>query len=83
MKTPNIIALPTSQMEALCDVLELPKSVQDSTESMIVALEDADFSGLKVVKPVASEQRRPNTIGFEPDKVDPDIVEARKVKLGR
>jgi len=83
MQKPNIIALPTSQMMALCDVLGLGKEVQASTGSMISALEVADFSKLKVVKPPSEGPRPEGTIGFQPDTVAPDIVAARKARLGR
>lgn len=83
MKKPNIIALPTSQMMAFCDVLGLPDSVQSSTESMVVALEAADFSKLKVVKPMPGEARLENTVGFAPSEIGADVVAARKAKLGR
>lgn len=73
MKKPNIIALPTSQMQAFCDVLGLEREAQESKESMIVALEAADFSSL----------RKGRTHNFTPDEVEPEIVEARKVALGR
>ena len=72
MKKPNIIALPTSQMQAYCDVLGIPREEQSGTSSMIIALEAADFSVLQKGK----------THGFDPDKVDADIVAARKAKLG-
>jgi len=83
MEKPNIIGLPTSQMMALCDVLGLPPEVQDSTESMIIGLEKASFTKLKVVKQDPDKARPENSIGFEPDQVDADIVAARKVALGR
>lgn len=73
MQRPEIISLPTSQMQAFCDVLGLGKEVQESKESMILALEEADFSGLKVGV----------THNFKPDKVAKDIVAARKAKMGR
>jgi len=83
MNKPDIIALPTSQMMAFCDVLGLPPSVQDNTESMIVALEAADFSGLEMVKPKKGEARPANGIGFVPDKMGAAIVAKRKAALGR
>lgn len=83
MQKPNIIELPTSQMMALCDALRLGNEVQESPESMIVALEAADFSELKVVKPVIGEPRPANAVGFKPEKVSADIVARRKAKLGR
>lgn len=73
MKKPNIIALPTSQMQAFCDVLGLDKEVQDSKESMIVALEEANFSKL----------RKGVTHNFDPDEVEAEIVATRKVAMGR
>ena len=73
MTKPDVIALPTSQMMAFCDVLELPQSAQDSTESMIVALEAADFSELDI-------KDRP---ALKPDKVSAAIVADRKAALGR
>ena len=73
MKRPNIIALPTSQMQAFCDVLKLPREAQASTESMILALEEADFSKLK----------KGETHGFSPDDMGAEIVAMRKAKLGR
>lgn len=83
MQKPNIIELPTSQMMAYCDVLGLGDEVQESPESMIVALESADFTNLKVVKPVIGEARPANAVGFKPDKVSADIIATRKAKLGR
>lgn len=83
MQRPDIIALPTSQMQAYCDVLGLGKEVQDSTESMVVALEAADFSNLKYQKPTEDGPRPENTVGFQPDKVEASIVASRKAKLGR
>ena len=83
MKTPNIIALPTSQMQALCDVLELPSTVQSSMESMILALEITDFSKVKVVKAEPGKPRERFTIGYELDTVSENIVAQRKVALGR
>ena len=73
MEKPNIIALPTSQMMAFCDVLKLPPEVQDSTGSMITALEVADFSGLKIGK----------THGFSPDNIGAAIVKKREIAMGR
>lgn len=73
MKKPDIISLPTSQMQAFCDVLGLGKEVQESKESMIVALEEADFRKLK----------EGVTHNFKPARVDEDIVVARKTKMGR
>jgi hypothetical protein len=83
MKKPNVIALPTSQMQALCDVMELPEGVQKSTESMILALEAADFSKVKVVKPEPGVPRERFAIGYELDEVSPEIVARRKAKMGR
>ena len=89
MRKPNVIALPTSQMQALCDVMELPREVQGSTESMVVALEAADWSKVKVVKaaiPGPKETPKPRerfTIGYELDEVSPEIVALRKAKMGR
>lgn len=83
MKKPNIVALPTSQMLALCDVLGLGEKVQSSTESMVVALEAADFRRLEVDNPVAGKPRKPNTIGFELDEVSADIVAQRKANMRR
>ena len=83
MNKPNVIALPTSQMQALCDVMGLPKEVQDSTESMIVALEAADFSSVKVALAEPGKPREPGTIGYKLDSVSADIVASRKVALGR
>ena len=68
MQRPNIIALPTSQMQALCDVLGLGKEVQQSTGSMIEALQEVEWRGVK--------------IGFKLDKMPADIVNARKARLG-
>jgi len=68
MKKPNIIALPTSQMQSFCDVLGLGKEVQESTASMIEVLETVEWSGIKVA--------------FKPDRLPADIVAARKIKLG-
>lgn len=73
MKRPNIISLPTSQMQCFCDILGLGKEVQKSTESMITVLEKADFSKLK----------KGVTHGFDPDKISGDIVTSRKTRLGR
>jgi len=73
MQKPDIISLPTSQMQAFCDVLGLPKEVQASKEDMIAALEEADFGPLKLGV----------THGFKPDKVEKSIIDARKVALGR
>jgi hypothetical protein len=73
MKRPNILALPTSQMMAYCDVLGLGDKVQESTESMIVALEAADFSKLEVGV----------SHGFEPDDLGEELVANRKARLGR
>lgn len=83
MQKPNIVALPTSQMMAFCDVLGLPETVQASTETMIVALEAADFSRLEVVKPQAGESRPEGAVGFEPAGVSADIVAKREASLGR
>ena len=83
MQKPNIIALPTSQMMAFCDVLGLGDKVQESTESMIRALEAADFSGVEVVKVAKGEPRPENTVGFDPDEVEPEIVAKREKALGR
>ena len=83
MKKPNVIALPTSQMQALCDVMELSKEVQGSTESMIVALEAADFSKVKFVKAEPGKPRERFAIGYELDEVSSEIVEQRMSKLGR
>lgn len=83
MQKPDIISLPTSQMMAYCGVLGLPDSAQASTESMIVALESADFSGIKYVAPEPGVPRQPNAVGFKPDKVSADIVARRKASLGR
>jgi len=69
MKRPNIIALPTSQMLAFCDLLGISREKQGSIESMIPLLEKADFSKLKVIFPV--------------DQVEDEIVKSRKVRLGR
>ncbi len=73
MQKPDVIALPTSQMMAFCDVLGLGDKVQDSTGSMIAALESADFGKLK----------KGETHGFDPDKVEASIVAKRKAALGR
>jgi len=70
-------------MQALCDVLELGREVQGSTESMVAALESADFSKVKVVKPEPGKPRERFVIGYEPDEVSADIVATRKAKLGR
>ena len=48
MDKPNIRRLPTSQMQAFCDLLGLGKEVQGSMASMIEVLEKADFSNLEV-----------------------------------
>ena len=69
MKKPDIIALPTSQMAAFCDLLGVPKDKQDSLESMVTELEKADFSKLKVI--------------FKVDRVSNEIVKDRKARLGR
>jgi len=69
MKRPNIIGLPTSQMQAFCDLLGIPKEEQSGIESMVPLLEKANFSKLKVV--------------FQVDQVEDEIVERRKVRLGR
>jgi len=70
MKKPKgIVALPTSQMYAICDLLKLPEEVQESKESMILALEQADWSGLK--------------LAFKLGKMSEDIVAARLEALGR
>jgi len=82
MKKPEVIALPTSQMAALCDVLELPSSVQDSTESMVEALEAADFAKLTRVE--STDGPRPRFgVGFDPAKVDASIIAQRKARMGR
>jgi len=83
MKQPNIIALPTSQMQALCDVMELPKESQDSTESMILALEVADFSKVRVAESEPGKPRERFTLGYELGEVSTEIVAQRKAKLGR
>ena len=82
MNRPNIIALPTSQMAAYCDVLGLGDKVQESTESMVMALESADFRNLKRV---SSEEMngQPNQVGFDPDDMGPEIVASREARLGR
>lgn len=69
MKKPNIIALPTSQMMAFCDLLGIPREEQGSIKSMVPLLEKANFRKLAVVFPV--------------DQVEDEIVESRKVRLGR
>lgn len=69
MKKPNIIALPTSQMAAFCDLLGVPKDKQMSLQDMVTELEKADFTGLKVI--------------FKVDKVSDAIVKDRKARLGR
>lgn len=73
MQQPNIIALPTSQMQAYCDVLKLDSSVQESMASMVVALEAADFGPLKVGV----------THNFKPGNMGVAIVRLRKATLGR
>jgi len=73
MKKPNIIALPTSQMMAFCDLLGLGREVQGSKESMILALEEADFSKLK----------KGETHFFDPANMGQEIVATRKAALGR
>ena len=83
MEKPDIVALPTSQMQALCDVLGLGKEVQDNPESMIVALEGADFSKIFYAKPTEDGPRLEGTIGFKFDQVESSIVKARMKKLGR
>jgi hypothetical protein len=82
MNRPNIIALPTSQMAAYCDVLGLGDKVQESTESMIKALEVASFKDLKRV-PSDQMNGEPNQVGFDPDDMGADIVAARNARLGR
>ena len=69
MKKPNILALPTSQMMALCDLAGIPRDQQESMESMVPLLEEIDFSKLKVL--------------FTVDQLENEIVESRKVRLGR
>lgn len=69
MKKPNIIALPTSQMAAFCDLLGVPKDKQMSLQDMVTELEKADFTGLKII--------------FKIDKVSDAIVKDRKARLGR
>ena len=69
MEKPNIIALPTSQMQAFCDLLGIPRDKQGSIESMVPLLEEADFSKLEVIFPVGQ--------------MESEIVESRKVRLGR
>ena len=69
MDKPNIIALPTSQMMAFCDLLGISRDKQESMESMIPLLEGLDFSKLEVV--------------FQVDQVGKKIVGSRKVRLGR
>ncbi len=71
MRKPNIIALPTSQMQALCDVLGLGREVQKSTASMIEALEAVDWAEVK-----------PKTVKFKLDVLPKDIVAIRKANLG-
>ena len=73
MTKPDVIALQTSQMMAFCDLLGLPDSAQESTESMIVALEAADFSGLDI-------KDRP---ALATNKVSAKIIADRKTRLGR
>lgn len=69
MKRPNIIALPTSQMYAFCDLLGIPKEEQTGIEAVVPLLEKANFSKLKVTFPI--------------DQVEDAIVESRKARLGR
>lgn len=70
MKKPNIIALPTSQMYKFCDLLGISREVQNGgIETVVPLLEKANFSKLKVMFPVSQ--------------VEDDIVESRKVRLGR
>lgn len=73
MKKPNIIALPTSQMMAFCDLTGIPRDKQESMESMVVALDGVDFSKLK----------KGVTHHFDPDDMGAEIVAKRKAKLGR
>ena len=69
MEKPNIIALPTSQMFKFCDLLGIPRERQKGVEAMVPLLEEADFSKLEVM--------------FQVDQMEDDIVESRKVRLGR
>ena len=69
VEKPNIIALTTTQMYAFCDLLGIPKEKQQGIEAIVPLLEKADFSKLEVI--------------FQVDQVEDDIVESRKVKLGR
>lgn len=73
MKRPNIIALPTSQMYAFCDILGISREKQRGMESMVPLLEEADFSKLK----------KGVTHGFDPDVMSDEIVASRKIKLDR
>ena len=68
MKKPDIVALPTSQMQAFCDVLGLGKEVQGSTASMIEVLEGVDWRNAKV--------------DFKVDVLPKGIVAQRKARLG-
>ncbi len=68
MKKPNIIALPTSQMQSFCDVLGLGKEVQGSLGSMVTALEDVNWAV--------------TTVAFKPDKLPDGVVAERKKRLG-
>ena len=69
MEKPNIITLPTSQMFKFCDLLGIPREKQRGIEAMIPLLEQADFSNLEVK--------------FQVDQMEDEIVESRKVRLGR
>ena len=73
MKKPNIIALPTSQMEVFCDFFNLPYERGDTIEA-IKALEEVPQSEWTKLK-VGQDTRAAET-------VDADIVEARKAKMG-
>ena len=72
MRKPNIVALPTSQMQAYCDVLGLGREVQQDLGTMIEALQAASFAKLK----------KGVTHNFDSEKVAPGIIASRKAKFG-
>lgn len=73
MKKPNIVALPTSQMEVFCDFFGLPYE-RGSTVEAIKALEEVPQSEWDRLK-VGRDTRAAET-------VSKDIVNARKAALG-